>query len=95
MGVEDKWQGQNQMAASLECQGIGCMDEKHEKLQKSVLTGGNFLLRTVHTMQSLSPFKRPRGLVRMKIIDMSEHVLCKGRHYSHLSMQLLAPFSHL
>lgn len=77
------------MVVCLECQRTGVdiiawMVESYEKLQKpytecqSVLLEDTLLSRTVHSMGSLSSFKRHRKLVRMKITDVSEHMLCKA-----------------
>lgn len=93
-GLEDRQWGQHQMVVCLECQRtdvdvIAWMVESYEKLQKpdtecqSVLLEDNLLSRTVHSMGSLSSFKRRRRLVRMKITDVFEHVLCKGKHSSN------------
>lgn len=78
---------------------IAWMVESYEKLQKpdiecqSVLLEDNFQSRTVHSMGSLSSFKRHRRLVRMKITGVFEHMQCKGKHSSNALHASLASFS--
>ena len=103
MGLEDRQQDRTRWLLSLNVKEqdldfIVWMVGSHEKLQKhkhqrsSALSEENVLLCSYYVEPAT--IKRHRRLVRKKVTDVLEHVLCKGGYHSNTS-HALTSFSHL